>query len=138
MAKGGEKAFKNASGKAWLWDVCWGWAIEDYHPKHVFFKSFPFACESRSGNKSVPFACESESGNNGDIVDDFYKLLVGDIGLGLMIFKSQSDDKMRQLVDLCKKAKANFRNGAKRSILIACYSKESQQFHYFDLSNKKT
>ena len=125
MAKGGEKAFKNASGKEWLWDVCWGWEIEDYHPKHVFYKSFPFACES-------------ELGNNGDIVDDFYKLLVGDIGLGLMIFKSQSDDEMDQLVDLCKKAKANFRNGAKRAILIACYSKKSQQFHYFDLSNKKT
>ena len=82
--------------------------------------------------KRVPFACESEWGNKHQILEDFQKLLVADIGLGLMILQCWRDEQIQEYLDLCIEAKEIFCNcnGAERKILLACYSNESGRFHY--------
>ena len=98
----------------WLWDVCW---IQNAKVHGYFMAEY------------VPFACESEWGNEGDIVDDFQKLLCADIGLGLMIFQCRWREQVPEYLNLCRQAKDIFYNGSERKIVLACYCNESQQFY---------
>lgn len=81
---GAEACAGVADGGEWLFDLCW----LDYAGKDTWAQL-----------QSVPLAAEIEWGNQGDIIDDFQKLVLARAKLRLMIFAASSHATVVELFD---------------------------------------
>ncbi|WP_299621022.1 hypothetical protein [Pelagibius sp.] len=103
-----------ADGGEWLFDLCW----LDYAGRDTWAQL-----------RTVPLVAEIEWGNQGDIIDDFQKLVLARARLRLMIFAASSRAAVIELFDKLMRFADEFGDQEQNDRYLLCgYDAEKGQF----------